>query len=1313
MGNNHSRQPVTPSTDVVRSPPARPDAPPSARPVSSLGPQGPTYNNPVNRVLPKELPSILKLRPVSMELSKYNSDYENLYSYQNEGTDVDANKNNIEKNDQPSGSEPQNDMISSAPAPPMNGYIPNGSPPVVPPVSNGDVQSTMPVPSVSTKQAPYRPSHRRQMSLGQQEHTIMEEPEESIESRVKLDPFMQSYPGAVGPSLPVKNNFNLDYSYQLTYVQLAEHRRSKTIEELEKRTGKKLSDLTADLNEHSEKPAFVRESASRVSSRSAGSALSSKKKKAPAPPVQVPPPHSSKSTPSTPRKDTYSVDNEPPIDYDIESPRRPPPPAQNFKLPRYSVVPVSRSQSSVKMPPAPPPPPMGMTTKQPNTSLTRSESLNAKPELVLKRTPDLKPAPKTADANIGGQVPWLLEMKNLSETKAARRQQSQEKQGTATVDAEEEKNETKNSSTVNGSERQEPAAKLVFESAKNETDSVQPKANIERSNSMKDKDLPVSGAPKVLRHSSTTTYDRLPQPSFQRQSSDPAELGVSQSSTDPVRRLNSLLQHDIMTAANAKCVKVVKQTTPVPPKPKDPHTVFREQLQKACAARDERAKVEGTIDDKLKQNTSNTSLDMEEVLDDDKPSSSRKESTASSRSSEPPEILPKPPRYHKNVTMNKTGNVYSKAQKASVGPNASNRQQVPASQDWTPEDDLDSDDDISDREIVTGRNASADGFKSTIIPKSMNDLKVQKNSKKDKKANKLVQNEEQKAKFGSVKRFKKSMHKGVRNAFGSISKASGKILRRQKAEDLETVDDTPKNWSLDASSGENSTSRSNGYHIPKYGEYDDDPDDSDVEQNGLDHDAAEVEYRTNRLGESDNSDEDIDEPKFVSPRYEKVKSLDRKKHSNDHFRKENLSLERATEERWAKERKLEEEKRKQLELELEMHKLREAETRERLKRLETAHLQQQLAAAQLLQQQQQHYAPSVPHQNLSLMPAPTLPPVNGFHNYGTLPDPNQPQNFSNTMFNQQMPRNGFQSNFGHYSQTSPFLSTSMSGSMPYDLNEYMRMLSVPTPPTSQQMAFFLNSMTLTGQPFERKSNPLLFDMFSKPQYPSSGDGFQRLDPTDLKKQGFQSWASSPNINSTASVNTGNGGVQLSDFVASYNGANSGNNSVVDPNDMKVKPTNPLYNSDSDSELSPGKTVVARVQVKDYRKVPVRTESGKFMKKYASEHLIPSGNLNFDTNSTQSLNRKSSFDISEQLNHHRQRSVSPSNSVSTVDSAISSSVTLSTPSSPTHSVGAPGSPQVCPRSHSSTPSFRTVVDLSNPVTAGSAQIIVSNVDDVKL
>ena len=222
----------------------------------------------------------------------------------------------------------------------------------------------------------------------------------------------------------------------------------------------------------------------------------------------------------------------------------------------------------------------------------------------------------------------------------------------------------------------------------------------------------------------------------------------------------------------------------------------------------------------------------------------------------------------------------------------------------------------------------------------------------------------------------------------------------------------------------------------------------------------------------------------------------------------------------------------------------------------------------------------------------------------------------------------------------------------------MRMMSAPTPtpPTSQQMAFFLNSMTLTGQPFERKSNPLLFDMFSKPQFPSGGDGFQRLDPTDLKKQGFQSWASSPNITSTASVNTGNSGMQLSDFVASYNGANSGSNSVVQSDDMKVKPTNPLYNSDSDSELSPGKTVVARVQVKDYRKVPVRTESGKFMKRYASENVIPNGNLNFDRNSTQSLNSKSSVNISEQLKHHRQRSVSPSNSVSTVDSAISSSVT---------------------------------------------------------
>jgi hypothetical protein len=57
-----------------------------------------------------------------------------------------------------------------------------------------------------------------------------------------------------------------------------------------------------------------------------------------------------------------------------------------------------------------------------------------------------------------------------------------------------------------------------------------------------------------------------------------------------------------------------------------------------------------------------------------------------------------------------------------------------------------------------------------------------------------------KKKHGSIKKFKNSVHKSVLNAFGSISKASGKVLKKSKSEDMDYVDDAPKNWTLSSSS---------------------------------------------------------------------------------------------------------------------------------------------------------------------------------------------------------------------------------------------------------------------------------------------------------------------------------------------------------------------------------------------------------------------------------------------------------------------------------------------------------------------------------
>lgn len=1323
MGNNNSHQPPPSSVDVVRRPPSRPDAPPSARPISELGPRGPSYHSPENQVLPRHLPSVVKLRPVSMELSKYNPEFQDIYAHDSK-ENLDDNENKIEMKGDLDGNV-SDEKSKSPPRPPplvQNGHVLSGTLSPVSQLPNGHIQAPVQPLQNSTKSAvPYRPSHRRQMSLGQ-DHVIHEEPEESIESRVKLDPLMQSFPGATGPSLPVKNNFNLDYSYQLTYVQLAEHRRNKTIEELEKRTGKKLSDLSADLNEHSEKPAFIRDAPSRVSSRSNGSGISSKKKKAPPPPGQAPPP-----PPLSPpiNHQQYSVENEPPIDYDLDSPRKVSP--SSVLLPRYSVPPVSRVVPSVsKAPPPAPVPPGSSSPRKPAVNLSRTPSMsNGTPEIILRKTPDIKPATKNAE-DTDGKIPWLLEIKNLSEARAARRQQSQEASESPKFE-EQAGNDTNRSESILKIENKDSKPELVYKSSSeaskvekesndkaDEETSQQSGATVERSNSLKETAKPASN--NLLRHHSTTGFDHPTSVKhIQRQVSEPAKPGTS----DPVRRLSSLLQHDIKVAANAKCHKLVKQTTPVPPKPKDPHTVFREQLEKACAARDERVKTEGTIDDILKLNTSNASFDTEidESESPQKYNTTPRKETKEPEVKEGPSTLPKPPRYHKNVTMNRNS-LYSKVQQRNSSDKSPrdvrDRQAVSMSLDWTPEIDLDSDDNLSDREIMTRRNTSFDGFKSTIIPNTMTEMKVSKKTKVKKKQKESVPSDEQnKKQVGSVRKLKKSVHKSMKNAFGSISKASGKILRRQRSEDFEVVEDAPKNWSMTTNmNGQGDHSKK--YHIPL--RYEHEASDSDVEGYSPENEFSEIIFRQNGRHDSEDSSDSTYESEDKAPQnirragvayisakgqlvlmkdedeeemIEKTKTKDKKKKYKDR----NASLDRSFDEIREKERKLEEEKRRQLELELEMHKKREAETRERLQRLEAAHLQQQLLQQQQQQQQQQ---------TLGVVSAPPLPPAGNFPNYATLPDPTrtQTQGFTN-LFGQQLPQNGYQPNFGLYSQTGTYLNPVTN--MPYDLNDYMRMLGVQAPPTSQQMAFFLNNMTLTGQPFDKKSNPMLYDVFNQ-QYPSGTLNFPGVD-TSMKKSGFQNWASTPNISVSTSVASS---VPLSDFVASYNGANN-TNSEKDEN--KVKSRNPLYDSDdSDGGLSPQKSV-ARMQVKDYRKVPVRTESGKFMKKYGSDTFVTQSKHDTQNFSDTSKSFKS-IPYNEGL-PQQQRSVSPSNSVSTVDSAMSAtSVTLSTPSSPERSTGMPASPTMVSRSQTSGHGFKTVLDLSSP-EGGSKQIISTSGDPFKL
>ena len=1343
MGNSHSQQTSQAPTEVVRRPPIRPNAPPSARPISELGPKGPSYHSPENMVLPKDIP-VMKLRPVSMELSKFHPEYKELFNYGDEEENVEDKENMVD--DDNDDLQKLEKLGTSPPRPPppilKNGSVSNGNVKHNMPLSSNITMNHMPNGNVGTGTAvssnvnniavnangkanvPYRPSHRRQISLGQEQHVIMEEPEENIDSRMKLDPLMQSFPGATGPSLPVKNNFNLDYSYQLTYAQLAEHRRNKTIEDLEKKTGKKVSDLSADLNENQEQP-FKRAAPSRISSKSTGSggsALSSKKKKAPAPPgesapeVPVPPPPPFTGTANTlpfPSKNKvkiqnqpYSIENEPPADYETDSPRK----EVGLVLPRYKVI--SRDKSAVSQ--STPLSSGNATSTRKSAPVSRNNSLSmGKPEIILKRTPSLNPVQKDT-TSADEEVPWLLQIKNLSETMSARRQQSMESSDTpelskeTKMETDEEVDLVKVQTNLNP-----PQTKMIFESSTTEfkVEAAPEEEKIDANSdtnkeviSQEEKEKALS--PKLTRHASTLGFEQTPATTLQRQSSEPSSLSAA-NQADPVRRLNSLLQHDIKAAANAKCHKLKKQVTPVPPKPKDPHEVFREQLAKACAQRDERVKLEGTIDEKLKQTDQDT-LRLGKVKET---SNERKDSTTSS---EAQETLPKPPRYHKNIAMNRNTSIYDRRQ---ASQNKASNHRASTALDWTPEDDLDSDDNLSDRETVTGRKASSDGFKSTIVPKNVSDLKGKKKTKKEKKTKMTAEDDSSKQKLGSVKKFKKSMHKSVRNAFGSISKASGRLLRKQRAEDLEQVDDVPKSWKPSHTDVRPNKSKASGRTKISMIPHNDVESDSEGEKvTGESEDFDETKMKENEPvnSEEETSEDDsvedstiyknktssasakkltAKEQKYVYDSEEeeavaKYRERKIKQMKEDRKIQEKLEKERESatlnliEEARERERKLEAERRKQLEMELELHKIREAETRERLQRLENAHLQQQLNAHLIHQQQQ----------NMSMqLSAPPLPPAGNFNqNYGIGPEAAQAQTFTN-LFGTQIPQNGYQTNYGlyHPTQTGSMLNGTVPG-VTYDINDYMRMLGVQTPPTSQQMAYFLNSVTLTGQPFERKSNPTLMDVINQQdpmkQYMTGHVNYQLPEAT-TKKQGFQNWASTPNINLTSASNT----VPMTDFVPSYSSLNGANTQDGNKDKQKVKSRNPLYNSDdSDEGLSPHRTVI-RARVDDFRKLPVRTESGKFMRQYGSNNYISKQNDSNIVNEQSDKILTNGLSQADNIDTGHEDRVSPSNSTSTFDSAITSpSVTLSTPSSPSRSVGAPASPMVIQRSGGNG-GFRTILD----------------------
>ncbi|CAC5354869.1 unnamed protein product [Mytilus coruscus] len=1140
MGQNQSSRsiPTTP-----KGPPARPSTQPSARPLSQLGPQGPSYVNPENKVLPIVLPPSAKslLRPVSQELSDFHPEYKEIFRSESlEDDNGNITNGEVVHDGSKHGSNSQD--VNGNLSPRSNGHISNDN-------RNGDL-NRRPVSMYTNgggggNNNTNVKGHRRQLSassvLYSKENTIIEHPDEPK--------YNDDRPRKV--TLPAKSSFDMPYSENLTYAQLAEYRRNQTLAELERKTGRKIEDLSTYAEDKQSNFERAPSTRSAKSYHSAGSAVSKKKSRAPPPPNQPPNPPGSKSAPNTPRGPpgsksapstprgsnmhtpparpnkpppilkSYSVDREPPADYDDAQPRK------NVSINRSSSS-ASGSRKSYapatsppppNAPPPPPPPGTGIlrnTNKRLNKSMVELPRANSTSDFIKVRSPPVRQDSFNKPAIQTEQNKFLSQIQKAAENRAMRRQNSEPVMTSTPPINGDIDNKVEENLIIN-------ATTNTLESAKNDND----------------QDLPVKTPPPVAlkpNRSSSSSFER--QNSVTSESSTANSVQSSSSSVDQngaVRRLNSLLQHDIKLAAQSKATKIVKHATPVKEKPKDPAQAFREQLAKAAYEREHRAKTGPTIDEKLKaaqaeekekseanivfytdQVTVKRSDSIRKQNEEFRKEDTKKkeaivqevtlphsEKTTYVKVESPKEVFtiskdkiekPNLPSLTNGNMVEQKGEIIHHPRQMTPGfgigsQKDSYRNSIYASKDWTPEVDLDSDDNISDTEVLTSSLGRSNGFKSSVFPAKVNEInyKGKKQKGKERKFKKSMENDEKK-KHGSIKKFKNSVHKSVLNAFGSISKASGKVLKKNKSEDLDYVNDAPMNWTLSSSSSTPSFSgtpvasrpnlsdgqlsnRAYKYMVPNgYQDHVSLSSESSDEERIV---SNKVMFESNGHIESneDTDNEDDKDQKYlkragvayvsksgqivVLPEYDKVhpgeqgpgefdnhapKLKNKKKKftfDNTVRRKEREQIsEKITMDATEKERKREEERRREMEADIDIKRTRELEARERLQRLE---MQAQLHQ-QLLQQQQQY----------GMLSAPPLPPPNGFQ-----------QGFNPVEFSQFFAQ---QSGYGlPYGTQTGFGAPMYNNNVPnmsYDLSEYMRMMGVqnstPTSTPQQLNAYMLH-----------------------------------------------------------------------------------------------------------------------------------------------------------------------------------------------------------------------------------------------------------------
>ncbi|PVD34104.1 hypothetical protein C0Q70_05367 [Pomacea canaliculata] len=645
--------------------------------------------------------------------------------------------------------------------------------------------------------------HRRfpsaSISLASKDSVIMEDPSEHQET---------SGPSGSGvTSLPVKNSFDLDYSFNLTYAQLAEFRRQSRQADLENRVDKRVADIVDDREKNSPQDTSVGRSDDQFSLASASSQGSDlgvgKSKKR-----QAPPPPGARQKDNNPEKPSLTA--EPPADYDFDeltttSQRK-------FSLQSQASSSSSSSRTSKgpapkipsRAPPAFSPPPIPQQIPPAVSAASKVLISTSTPTFQVSgqgKTTDgdagVRQAAHRTDTEVNFTARAIAdaraELEALEKLKAALKHVEDDSQQTTTS--------VQQAATPMDNSQHTHAAEEGMSSV---TQNKYAKHEAEHHSPLTGR---LAGAEDVItdtadsrgqtsEHNIPSVATSVPSvPSTKEEQSDMNGKSVenNEKSATP-RKLSSLLQHDIVMTVERRSEKSLVKTrmSADPPRPKDQHALFREELEKASRAREERrnnrkledsqralhvsliAKSEElkldtkTMDRKLDQGLRNeTDLSLVSSVamrDSHLPGGSSKAEQSVSE-----------PNPDQDMNCSKGGSGWTSAPvvmngvidlsdeegvvTSAVEDNGSVQTRT-FSKDWKPEDDLDSDDDIMDDTLYSRNSVSletSNGFKSSVLSSRIDDMKSRKRSEL-KKAEYLDEYNKR------GQKFRKSMHESFTNS---------------------------------------------------------------------------------------------------------------------------------------------------------------------------------------------------------------------------------------------------------------------------------------------------------------------------------------------------------------------------------------------------------------------------------------------------------------------------------------------------------------------------------------------------------------------